>query len=64
MHEVDACRSVQGVGADTWCARLAYPGPGTWDFRVQADYGEDLAPASNTVHCTIPVFRSYWSALP
>ena len=53
LHEVTACQQVMGVGPETWCARLACPGAGTWHFTIQADYGTSLAPASNTVDCVI-----------
>jgi len=58
VHDATACQQVSTHSADLWCARLACPGVGTWQFTVQADYGTQVAGASNTQSCTITSTQS------
>lgn len=53
LHDTTDCAQVATGSTDIWCARLACPGVGDWQFTVQADYGTSVAPASNRQACRI-----------
>jgi hypothetical protein len=52
-HPVSACETIPDYGQDTFCARLACPGPGIYAFWLTAEWNTLVSGKTNLLTCQI-----------